>query len=219
MISARVYHVKRLLPANENHSLIHYFIGFFFSFGIMWLFYALPGLFLHEISNITVAQFLGDVSAFLAVLVGLRITFHVLNQPIGVYLSSSVVGLLAVIYVFGRFQNISLAKIETLGPYVYYIPTIDPRLEVLVGTAAAFGSIIFAGTFFSLYRRQKREGKVARSALYLSIGMLLMFMASAVFFILLTPGVGAAMVAAVLSLLGLVLLHRGIPYKEELKIT
>lgn len=219
MICLRVYRIESELPKDTSHSLVHYFARFFLSFGLMWFFYALPGLFVFEITHITVAQFLGDVFAFIAVLVGLRITFHVLNQPVGTFLSSALVAVLAVIYIVGRFQEISLSNVETFGPYIYFIPNLDFRLEALVGVAASFGSIVFAGTFWSIYRLQKKNGQVAKSALFLSFGMILMFGASAVFFILITPGVGAAMLSAVLSLLGLVLLQRGIPYRGELKIT
>jgi hypothetical protein len=217
MIGARIFHIERQLPDDNNHSLINNFAWFFFSFGFMWLFYALPGLFLSEISQITVAQFLGDITAFVAVIVGLRITFFVLKQPIGIYLSSGFVLVLAIIYISGWLSDFPLHQIETLGPYIYFTPTVEPKLQALVGVATSFGSFIFAGTFLSVYKQQKKSGKVARSALYLSIGMFLMFAASAVFFILVTPGIWAATLAAIFSLLGLVLLHRGIPYEGRFK--
>lgn len=219
MIGARIYHIERQLPDDTNHSLIHFFTWFFFSFGLMWLFYALPGLFLSSLAQVTVAQFLGDITAFIAVLVGLRIAFFVLKQPVGVYLCTAFVLVLATIYIVGWLVDFPLYKVETLGPYIYYTPTVDPRIQALVGVAASFGSIIFAGTFFSVYRQQKKNGQVAHSALYLAIGMFFMFIASALFFILITPGVWAATIAAIFSLAGLVLLQRGIPYKDELKIS
>lgn len=217
IITARIFNIQKQLPKESSHSLVTFFVAFFFCFGVMWFFYGMPGVFVNSLSSITVAHFFADIMAYVSVLVGLRITFFVLNQPVGTYLSSMFVLVLAIIYVVGRLKFFPLHHIETFGPYIYYTPTVEPTLQALTGVASSFGSIVFAGAFFSIFKRQRENKLIAKPALYLSVGMLCMFFASTIFFILVTPSFWAASLASVFSLVGFFLLQRGIPFKGELE--
>lgn len=214
IIAARAHSVDVQLAKDADHTIVHYFAWFFTAFGVMWLLYALPGLFVTSLAVITVAQFLADVSAYVAVAVGLRITFFVLRQPVAEYMSTGFLVVLGTLYVIGRLYNFNLNEIEIIGPYIYYTPIVSPALQAITGVATSFGSIIFAGTFFGVYKKQRANVLVARRALYLSIGMLCMFVASTLFFILITPSFVTASIAALFSLSGFFLLQRGIPYRE-----
>ena len=214
MIAARAHSVDVQLAKDADHTIVHYFAWFFTAFGVMWFFYSLPGLFVTSLAAITVAQFLADIAAYIAVAVGLRITFFVLRQPVAEYMSTGFLIVLGTIYVIGRLYNFTLNEIEIIGPYIYYTPVVSPALQAITGVATSFGSIIFAGTFWGVYKKQRANVLVARRALYLSIGMLCMFVASTLFFILITPSFVTASIAALFSLSGFFLLQRGIPYRE-----
>lgn len=215
LVALKVVRVVWRASADTNPAIARHFAWFFVAFGLMWLCYAMPGLIIFNVYNVAVVQFLADILAFVAVAVGLRISFFVLDKTGWGKVAIAGVLMAGVVYTVGHISNFTQSIIEQFGPYVYYIPQVPPALQTIVGVATGFGSLVFVATFMRVARRENADKLVAKRAWYLSTGMLCMFVASTLFFILITPSLLTATITAIFSVAGFFLLQRGVAYGDR----
>ena len=215
MLAGRIFLHHRKTHTDEHETTIgaHYFVALYSSLAAMWLLYAVPGIFVSNITTITFSQIVGNVFVYITSIIAVQIVFVSINKKFLGIIASTIILIFGLVYIFGE-RLYALQYIEVVSsPYVYWHPNSPPWLAIMTGVTAMFGTLIFIATFFAYGLYARGNSAVFSRAIHLAGGMTFLLSASTLYFIFSNSGgLVTTTLASLFGIIGLLVMLRGIQY-------
>lgn len=206
----------RFFPSHEGEQsvLIRHFSAFYFYFGVFFLLFAVPGIFSNDLFIITVTNILAYGSLYFSLAQMAFVPFSFLGKPRLGSLFFYISVLFGAFFMFFRFFNFHLSKIEIADLYVYWRPDFPVWLRVATGVISGLLAIISASTFLWLGYKNRADKLIYGRSIRIGSGLALLLLATASSFIFApTAAFFGSFFGGLLSIMGLGFIYKGISYK------